>query len=158
MAGHANVLVGRGKHHAAPPLVEPLQMLVEGYTADEVYAYSLGAPATEDKPARRAWGVGVRSVRAYCSAARKLLAIEARHNRKAEFAKASRRLDGLYRRAKQAGDFPAALAAERERIRLFGLAEPERTQVDVTSGGQRLVTQVVFSATSAASDPQPETE
>jgi len=133
-------------------LQEVLRMLVAGYTSHEMYQYSLGAAATEDQPARKPWNVAERAIRGYCSRARKVLAREAAHNRRAEFGKASRRLDLLYRRAMANGDNAAALAAERERIKLFGLAEPERQAVDVTSGGQPLRTEIAFSVAPGSGD------
>jgi len=80
-----------------------------------------------------------------------MLEEEAKYSRQKELGLAARRLEKLFRDAIQDGDKPQALAVTRERIKLFGLAEPERQAVDVTSGGQPLRTEIAFSVAPGSS-------
>ena len=121
-----------------------LRMLVEGYSRSEVLQYAKGSPATEDSPGRKPWGLATRQIDRYIAAAHAKLAEEAEKGRPSEFGKAARRLEHLYRRTNRNEDHSGALAVTRERIKLFGLAAPERQAVDVTSGGEPLLTKIVL--------------
>jgi len=79
--------------------------------------------------AKEDWGVCRRTVSNYVSQANELIAQEASKNVSAEIAKAKGRLERIMRLAEEEGDLQAAIAAQREIIKLLGLSAPQKQEV-----------------------------
>jgi hypothetical protein len=77
----------------------------------------------------KGWSVSRRTIDNYCREAGKLLATEAKVNVQGEIAKSMRRIEHIYRSCLDAHDLTGALSAEKERIRLLGLAAAEKLDV-----------------------------
>lgn len=77
---------------------------------------------------RKKWGVSPRTVDDYIATARKQLADTFKDEIEAEGGIAKARLERIFHKAEKAEDFTAAIAAQRELIKLMGLASPEKIE------------------------------
>jgi hypothetical protein len=74
------------------------------------------------------WGVCTRTADGYIAAARERIAASFKADIDTEAAIAKQRLERLLEKAEARADFHAAIAAQRELIKLMGLAAPEKVE------------------------------
>lgn len=89
-------------------------------------------PLSSSEIARRAadeWKVCRRTAFNYAKRADEMIAEETSKSIGAEIAKAKSRLERVMRKAEENGDLSAAIAAQREIIKMLGLAEPQKQEV-----------------------------
>jgi hypothetical protein len=80
----------------------------------------------------REWKVCQRTAANYIAEANERIKATFQKDLEAETAKAKERLENVYCLATQSGEYAAATGAQRELIKLLGLAAPEKVQHDVT--------------------------
>ena len=89
-------------------------------------------PLSSSEIARRAadeWKVCRRTAFNYAKRADEMIAEETSKSIGAEIAKAKSRLERVMRKAEESGDLSAAIAAQREIIKMLGLAEPQKQEI-----------------------------
>lgn len=94
-------------------------------------------PLSSSEIARRAadeWKVCRRTAFNYMKRADEMIAEETSKSIGAEIAKAKSRLERVMRKAEESGDLSAAIAAQREIIKMLGLAEPQKQEIAHKSG------------------------
>ena len=89
-------------------------------------------PLSSSEIARRAadeWKVCRRTAFNYAKRADEMIAEETSKSVSAEIAKAKSRLERVMRKAEENGDLNTAIAAQREIIKMLGLAEPQKQEI-----------------------------